>query len=64
MGIERLLLACDAEESFPNPAPRTQVWVIDVADGSSARDLTQLLRTNGIFADRSFDSPFDAKSDT
>jgi len=55
MGIERLLLACDSENSFPNPSARTQVWVVDVTDGSSARDLAHLLRINGIFADRSFD---------
>ena len=55
MGIERLLLACDAEGSFPDPPPKTQVWVVDVTDGSSARDLTQLLRTDGVVADRSFD---------
>ena len=55
MGIERLLLACDSESSFPHPSSRTQVWVVDVTDGSSARDLTHLLRINGVFADRSFD---------
>ena len=55
MGIERLLLACDAEGSFPDPPPKTQVWVVDVTDGSSARDLTQLLRADGVVADRSFD---------
>ena len=55
MGIERLLLACDAEESFPAPGSRVQVWVVDVTDGSSARDLTHSLRDHGVTADRSFD---------
>ncbi len=55
MGIERLLLACDAEESFPSPGSDTQVWVVDVADGRSARDLTHQLRSQGIVADRAFD---------
>jgi len=55
MGIERLLLACDAEETFPTPTTAPRVWVVDVADGRSARDLTHLLRTEGIHADRSFD---------
>ena len=30
MGIERLLLACDAEEVFPAPKSSLDVWVIDV----------------------------------
>ena len=55
LGIERLLLACDAEGSFPSPPTTTEVWVIDVTDGSSARDLTNSLREAGIAADRSFD---------
>ena len=32
--------------------------VVDVADGRSARDLTQELRASGISADRSFDGDF------
>ena len=56
MGIERLLLACDAEESFPDPGSKTQVWVVDVANGHSARDLTHQLRQRGIVADRNFDN--------
>ena len=55
MGIERLLLACDAEEAFPTPTAAPQVWVVDVADGRSARDLTHSLRAAGVRADRSFD---------
>lgn len=55
MGIERLLMACDAEESFPAPSSKIQVWVVDVTDGSSARDLTHELRNSGVVADRSFD---------
>ena len=56
MGIERLLLACDAEEVFPAPKSSLDVWVIDVAGGSHARDITYELRSHGINADRSFDS--------
>ena len=55
MGIERLLMACDAEESFLVPSSRIQVWVVDVTDGSSARDLTHELRNIGDVADRYFD---------
>ena len=56
MGIERLLLACDAEEVFPAPKSSLDVWVIDVTGGSHARDITYELRSHGINADRSFDS--------
>mgnify|MGYP006081979829 FL=1 len=56
MGIERLLLACDAEKVFPVPKSSLDVWVIDVTGGSHARDITYELRSHGINADRSFDS--------
>ena len=56
MGVDRLLLACDAEGTFPAPNRNVDVWVVDVTDGASARDLTHLLRASGISADRSFDS--------
>ena len=56
MGIERLLLACDAEEVFPAPKSSLDVWVIDVTGGSHARNITYELRSHGINADRSFDS--------
>lgn len=56
MGIERLLLACDAEDVFPAPKSSLDVWVIDVAGGSHARDITYELRSHGVNADRSFDS--------
>ena len=55
MGVERLLLACDAEESFPGSDENVRVWIVDVADGRSARDLTHELRAAGVSADRSFD---------
>jgi len=55
LGVERLLLACDAEGVFPEPETSVAVWVIDIAGGTHARDLTQRLRAAGIAADRSFD---------
>ena len=55
LGIERLLLACDAEGVFDVPAQRAEVWVIDTAGGTTARDLTHELRAAGIRADRAFD---------
>ncbi len=55
LGIERLLLACDAEGAFEVPPPHCEVWVIDTAGGAAARDLTHHLRSIGVRADRAFD---------
>jgi histidyl-tRNA synthetase len=56
MGIERLLLAADAEGVFPTPPATVDVWVIDTTGGSAAVALTHELRAAGIAADRSFDA--------
>ena len=55
-GIERILLACDAEGVFPVPDRLVDVYVIDTTGGEVARALTAELRANGIRADRAFDS--------
>jgi histidyl-tRNA synthetase len=55
MGVERLLLACDAEGVFPAPAPAVDVWVVDTTGGTAAIALTHELRAAGVGADRSFD---------
>ena len=55
LGIERLLLACDAEGVFPAPVSALDVWVVDTTGGSAALALTHELRAGGIAADRSFD---------
>ena len=54
-GIERLLIACDAEGVFPAPDSRIDVFVIDVTGGTHARDLTAELRAAGLRCDRAFD---------
>ncbi len=54
-GIERILLACDAEGVFAVPSIDHKVFVVDVVDGTHARDLTARLRAEGIAADRAFD---------
>ncbi len=55
-GIERTLLACDAEGVFAGAAAAVDVFVVDVAGGDTARDLTTELRRAGIRADRAFDA--------
>jgi histidyl-tRNA synthetase len=55
VGIERLLLACDAEEVFAVDPPALDAFVVDVTGGNAARDLTAGLRTAGLRADRAFD---------
>ncbi len=55
MGIERLLLACDAEGVFPVPDGPVEVFVVDTTDGTAAVELTSELREAGIGADRAFD---------
>ena len=54
-GIERILLACDAEGVFPAPESLIDVFVIDTTGGAEARDLTAALRAAGVRADRAFD---------
>lgn len=57
IGLDRTLLACDAEGVLPVSAvaPRLDVFVVDFAGGSAARDLTFLLRSSGFRVDRAFD---------
>ena len=54
-GIERVLLACDAEGVFPVPPRPLDAFVVDFAGGESARQLTAALRAAGLSADRAFD---------
>jgi histidyl-tRNA synthetase len=54
-GVERMLLACDAEGVFAAPAAALDVFVVDATDGSAARDLAHELRGAGLRADRAFD---------
>lgn len=56
LGIERILLACDAEGVFPVPENLMDVFVIDTTGGETARDLTAELRTAGLRADRAWDN--------
>jgi histidyl-tRNA synthetase len=55
-GIERTLLACDAEGVFAAPPARVEIFVVDVTGGDLARDLTATLRRSGMAADRAFDA--------
>ncbi|MEM7142644.1 MAG: histidine--tRNA ligase [Actinomycetota bacterium] len=54
LGVDRILLACDAEEVFASPAPAVQVFVVDVTGGTHALDVCTRLRAGGIGADRSY----------
>ncbi|MFZ4519182.1 MAG: histidine--tRNA ligase [Microthrixaceae bacterium] len=54
LGVDRILLACDAEGVFDAPEPGLDVFVVDLAGGASARDLTHELRGAGLAADRRF----------
>jgi histidyl-tRNA synthetase len=55
LGIERILLALEAEAvTLPPPAP-LDAFVVDFAGGAAARDLTARLRAAGFRVDRSFD---------
>ncbi|MCE2511015.1 MAG: histidine--tRNA ligase [Acidimicrobiia bacterium] len=56
LGVDRILLACDAEDVFGgDPAP-VQVFVVDTAGGQSAVVICDRLRQAGLGVDRAFDS--------
>ncbi|HEX2273650.1 MAG TPA: histidine--tRNA ligase [Acidimicrobiales bacterium] len=55
LGIERLLLTCDAEGVFPAPTRAVDVFVVDATGGTQALLLTAELRAGGVACDRAFD---------
>ena len=54
-GVERVLLHLDAEGAFPAPPSDLDVFVVDVTDGSHARDACEALRDAGLSADRAYE---------
>jgi histidyl-tRNA synthetase len=55
IGVERLLIACDAEGVFSTSAPALHAYVVDTAGGETAVMLTAELRRAGLRVDRGFD---------
>lgn len=55
LGLDRTLLACDAEGVFPAPNLAVSVFVVDTTGGMHAAQVCRDLRTVGISADRAFD---------
>jgi histidyl-tRNA synthetase len=55
IGIERVLLTCDAEGVFAAPERRVDCFVVDTAGGDVAVALTHELRGAGVATDRAFD---------
>ena len=56
LGVDRILLACDAEDTFPAPEVSPQVFVVDVSGAHVSLELTNELRKHGISADRAWDN--------
>jgi histidyl-tRNA synthetase len=56
IGLDRTLLACDAEGilAVDELPPRLDVFVVDFAGGDAARDITAALRAAGLRGDRAF----------
>jgi histidyl-tRNA synthetase len=56
LGVDRTLLVCDAEGTFPAPDPAVDVFVVDTTGGLEACVLADALRGDGIAAARAFDN--------
>ena len=55
IGIERLLLACDAEGCFAEEPPNPDAFVVDLTGGTAARAICEELRSAGLGAERAYD---------
>jgi histidyl-tRNA synthetase len=55
LGLDRTLLACDAEGVFAAPASRVEVFVVDITGGEQATAICASLRAAGIGADRAYE---------
>ncbi|MXW98091.1 MAG: histidine--tRNA ligase [Acidimicrobiaceae bacterium] len=56
LGVDRILLACDAEGALVETASPVEVFVVDTAGGESAVVLCDRLRRAGLGVDRAFDA--------
>ena len=54
-GVERVLLALEAEHVAPLANPRTDVFIIDTADGRTGLVLGEKLRSRGVAVERGYD---------
>ncbi len=54
LGVDRTLLACDAEASFPAERRPIDVWVVSTTAGTEGIELVEALRNDGIRADRAY----------
>lgn len=55
LGLDRTLLACDAENVFAPPNTNIDIFVVDTVDGAQAHDLCHQLRMHGFSTDRAYD---------
>ncbi len=56
LGVDRTLLACDAEGCFAGPSTGVEVWIVSTTGGYEATEAADELRTAGVRTDRSFDA--------
>ena len=56
LGVDRTLLAAEAENAHLVTSAAVDVFVVDFAGGDAARDLTAALRAAGIRANRAYDN--------
>jgi histidyl-tRNA synthetase len=54
LGIDRTLLACDAEGVFPGPSSALDAFVVDLVGSGAVVSLTDELRSAGLSAERAF----------
>jgi histidyl-tRNA synthetase len=55
IGIERVLLACDAEDCFEILPAMPVAFVVDVTGGELARQIVERLREAGLYVERAYD---------
>lgn len=55
LGIDRTLMACDAEEVFAFGSPVIDVFIVDTVDGTRATSIAHSLRQAGFTADRAYE---------
>jgi len=55
LGVDRTMLACEAEGVFDDVDPSIDVWVVATTTGTDGLELVEELRSAGIRADRAYD---------